>query len=100
MQNSRSLILKDLDIDFDGFVNEMEFLAIFESSNQQDMSHYFNQDLDSDNDGLLDLEELSQWIDPSNFVPGRETYATQICFYKAAQLMLFSESNTYIVNWN
>ena len=36
------------------------------------MSRYFSQDLDTDHDGKLDLEELSIWIDPKNFVPGKD----------------------------
>jgi len=51
--------LEDLDTDYDGFVDEKEFLVIFESDNHQEMSRYFSQDLDTDHDGLLDLEELS-----------------------------------------
>ena len=58
-------------IDYDGYVNEKEFLAIFESNTHQEMSRYFSQDLDSDHNGLLDLEEISLWIDPKDFVPGR-----------------------------
>ena len=65
------LTLKDLDSNYDGYVNEKEFLSIFEGQNQQEMSRYFSQDLDTDHDGKLDLEELSIWIDPKNFVPGK-----------------------------
>ena len=66
------LTLKDLDSNYDGYVNEKEFLSIFEDQNQQEMSRYFSQDLDTDHDGKLDLEELSIWIDPKNFVPGKD----------------------------
>jgi len=60
---------EDLDSNYDGYVNEKEFLSIFEGQNQQEMSRYFSQDLDTDHDGKLDLEELSIWIDPKDFVP-------------------------------
>ena len=67
----RSKLSKDLDSNYDGYVNENEFLAIFEAENRQEMSRYFSQDLDTDHDGKLDLEELSIWIDPKDFVPGK-----------------------------
>ena len=67
----RSILIKDLDSNYDGYVNEKEFLTIFAAENQQEMSRYFSQDLDTDHDGKLDLEELSIWIDPKDFVPGK-----------------------------
>ena len=73
----RSKSSKDLDSNFDGYVNEKEFLAIFEAENQREMSRYFSQDLDTDHDGNLDLEELSIWIDPKDFVPGKYSYLKQ-----------------------
>ena len=63
------MFCKDLDANQDGYVNEKEFLAIFENDLHKKMSSYFSQELDTDQNGLLDLEELSIWIDPKDFVP-------------------------------
>ena len=84
----RSILIKDLDSNYDGYVNEKEFLAIFAAENQQEMSRYFSQDLDTDHDGKLDLEELSIWIDPKDFVPGKYLRLIQNYFDHSIQILL------------
>ena len=55
-------IHEDLDKDNDGFVSKPEFLTMGDY-----LANYFTNTLDEDRNGLLDIEEITPWVDPSTF---------------------------------
>lgn len=57
----------ELDFDYDGRVSEKEFLSM-DGIDDEKMSDYFRTILDNDNNGYLDLEEISQWVAPKGFI--------------------------------
>lgn len=92
--------LEDLDLNYDEGVDLQEFLAMAGDDNEK-MKAYF-QTLDVDQNGRLDLEEISVWIDPKGFVPVKSevVYLVEILDTDASkdlsQEEILTDSDTFL----
>merc|ERR1712224_695147 len=56
----------------DGKVDLQEFLAVHEDPlDISSAEKYFNQTLDADGNGLVDVTEIVQWVRPAGFVTAK-----------------------------
>ncbi|XP_040564856.1 reticulocalbin-2 [Lepeophtheirus salmonis] len=60
--------MDDLDLNFDGTVSKEEFLQIHSPDQRDKMSEYFENTLDTNNDGYLNSYEITPWVNPEGFV--------------------------------